>query len=141
MSSPTFAAATSVSPEKSRTEIDSLLAKHGTTSRGIHVNDESREATIVFAIVTAGSTNHYRLTLPLPHRNKYRDQRSYDQAVRTRWRAMVLVLKSKLEIIRIGMSTAQREFLSDLVLANGKTVAETLSERGAERLLPAYTGE
>ena len=43
---------------------------------------------------------------------------------RRRWRALVLILKAKLELIASGDSTVEREFLADLVLPGGDTLGE-----------------
>lgn len=79
-----------------------------------------------------------RLRLPLPMRKDFRlDHRNYvrsegaqtkawDQAKRERWRGLVLLLKAKLEAIDIGMSTVEREFLSDIFLPDGRTIHEAL---------------
>jgi hypothetical protein len=46
----------------------------------------------------------------------------YDQAVRQRWRALVLVLKAKLEAIESGISSFEDEFLAQTVLPDNTTV-------------------
>ena len=38
------------------------------------------------------------------------------------WRALVLIIKAKLECIESGLSTVEEEFLASVVLPNGKTV-------------------
>lgn len=48
---------------------------------------------------------------------------------------MILLVKSKLEIVRIGLSSAQREFMADMILANGQTVGELMASGGGQRLL------
>jgi hypothetical protein len=40
----------------------------------------------------------------------------WDQAYRERWRWLVLLTKAKLEIVRVGVSTCEREFFADLLL-------------------------
>lgn len=54
--------------------------------------------------------------------------KSWEQATRARWRAAHLVIKAKLEAIEVGISTFEREFFSDLVLPNGKTVFQQHEE-------------
>ena len=41
---------------------------------------------------------------------------SYDQACRQRWRALLLVIKAKLEAVTAGISTIETEFLANIVL-------------------------
>ena len=50
----------------------------------------------------------------------------YDQEKRRRWRALLLVVKAKLEAVQSGISTLEREFFSDIVLPNGRTLSEAI---------------
>jgi hypothetical protein len=50
------------------------------------------------------------------------------QLSRERWRAVLLLLKSKLEIVRIGLTTVEKEFLADMVLPNGAAVYQVLAD-------------
>jgi hypothetical protein len=147
-----YAAGTTVPVEKSKAELDALLGKHGATSRGVMSDDAAGIAYIFFAL----KGDRYQLSLPLPRLESFpnpgsipkgwgfwdqgrRDQwrsRAYEQACRERWRALLLMVKSKLEIVRLGMSDARHEFMADLVLANGKTIAEMVAA-DPSRLLPA----
>lgn len=148
-----FASKTTCSVEKSKVELDTLLGKAGATSRGIMADDQGGQAALLFRLEGAS----YRLCVPLPklgdfpakgdaprrwhewsdaQQAKWRYER-WEQGCRTRWRVLILLVKSKLEIIRLGASTAQREFMADLVLANGKTVHEVIADGVGSRLLPA----
>ena len=55
-----------------------------------------------------------------------------EREMRRRWRALVLILKAKLEIIATGDSTVDREFLSDILLPSGATAGEWLVPQIAE---------
>lgn len=155
-----YAAGTIVSVEKTKSEIDTLLGKHGATQRGIMADDEERRAMVAFVI----GGRHYRLDVPLPDMSKFADpskpdwqqakgitvprgwpnwgiekrkqwtRNSMDQSERERWRAVLLMLKAKLELVRIGISTVEREFMADLVLPNGSTVAHMLETQIADVL-------
>jgi hypothetical protein len=141
----TFAKGTSVSVEKSRMDIDSLLSKHGAGQRGVLCDDEGGVARLLFTM--AG--RQIRLEVPLPRpsefakrakgeRNYWRsltpaEQRSrWEQACRERWRLVLLFLRAKLENIALGVSTVEREFLADVTLANGQTVYQALQGAIAE---------
>lgn len=138
-----YADKTSVSVEKSRAELDTLLMKHGATQRGIMCDDERSCAIVAFIL----RGRQYRLELPLPRIEQFEaeakknakgwwtftaDQRLHrqkllsEQASRSRWRALVLLVKSKLELVRIGASTVEREFLADLVLPGGETLGSRI---------------
>ena len=68
---------------------------------------------------------------------------------RRSWRALLLIVKAKLEMIANGGSSAEREFLADMLLPNGETVATAIlpgiaksyaSGEMPRRLLPALSG-
>lgn len=139
-----YAAGTKVTVERSRAELDSLLSKHGATSRGIQCNDAEGIAMVAFII----HGHKYRIELPLPkltlnvvvkeqprgwdswsssRRSDYATK-TWQQACRERWRALVLTVKAKLEIIAIGVSSVEREFLADMVLENGATLHQQLGQ-------------
>lgn len=143
MTSP-YAANTTVSAEKSRAELETLLSKHGSTQRGIQVDDMLGVAIVAFVV----DGNKFRIEVPLPKKQEgfgkpserprgwyawSEDKRrqyftkAWEQSCRERWRAVVLLVKSKLEIVRIGMSSIEKEFMADLVLPNGKTVQQQLA--------------
>lgn len=149
----TFAEGTSVSVERSKAELDSLLGKHGATGRGVMSDDVEGKAFVYFIL----GGERFQLVVPLPKLGDFprKDQvprgwdgwsdaktaewryRAWEQACRERWRAVLLLVKSKLEIVRLGMSSVRHEFMADLVLANGKTVAEIMATDGGRLLMPA----
>ena len=57
------------------------------------------------------------------------------QRARERWRLVILLVKAKLEAIRLGLSTANREFMADLITDDGRTLEEVLNGGGMARLL------
>jgi hypothetical protein len=95
-----------------------------------------------------------RIDLPLPHEddfeltptgllrtdNSRRD--AYEQEVRRRWRALLLVIKAKLEAIATGIATFDQEWLGYIETDSGETVGEIIipqleQPRGPLLLLPA----
>ncbi len=56
-------------------------------------------------------------------------RQAWEQACRQRWRALVLVVKAKLEAVETGITTFEQEFMAHIVLPDGKTVGERV--RGA----------
>ena len=135
-----YAEGTSVPVERSKAELDRLLSKHGATQRGMGSDDDAGMAFVVFRM----ASRHIRLNVPLPKKaefQKHPDKRTYnrvrgrtpeqqhrawEQACRERWRALVLLVKAKLESIAIGQSSVEREFLPDVLLPNGKSVYEQI---------------
>lgn len=125
-----FAENTSVPVVKSKMELDGLLSKHGAGQRGIASDEDSGRAEICFSL----KGRQYRLEVPLPKRGEFKtDPRNkwrsvpeaeqlkrYEQACRVRWRCVLLLLKAKLEIVSLGLSSFEKEFLADLVLPDGQ---------------------
>lgn len=160
MTPPRYAAGTEVSVEKSRAEIETLLRKHGATSFVCGWDDEQAMSVLVFRLVE----RHFRLevrkvdgqnvpaakiaNVAVAHR-KARIESWVAGEERRSWRALLLIVKAKLEMIANGGSSAEREFLADMLLPNGETVATAIlpgiaksyaSGEMPRRLLPALSG-
>jgi hypothetical protein len=133
-----YAEGTTVSVEKSRVEVEKILSRYGATQRGVMLAESMAQ----IAFVVEGAK--YRIDVPLPHRDpdkpppgwhaweearreRYRESH-HEQACRERWRAIVLMLKAKLEVISLGLSTVEREFMADMVLPNGRTASQCLPD-------------
>lgn len=162
-----YAANTEVSVERSRAELDAILARYGATQRMVGSDDIAGQAFVLFSM--AGRQVRLEMTLPAldqflnpsrqeqPHgwgswtseRRREWAQKRHEQAQRTKWRALVLVTKAKLELVADGMSSVEREFLADIVLPDGRRVEQVLSPALEQAyltgnmppLLPAYGGE
>ena len=119
-----YAARTTVSPEKSRAEIERTLARYGATGFGYLT--EAKRATILFKMPDSlKRTRVIRLTLLLPDERRY-TKAGYQQEVRQRWRALALVIKAKLEAVASKISTLEVEFMAQTVLPSGQTVSDWL---------------
>lgn len=127
-----FAENTSVSVERSRAEIESLIVRYGATSTAF-MNAPGR-ALIMF------EAQHRKIVfeLPLPAKDEKKFQRDgrgnlrsadklhevWEQACRQRWRALALVIKAKLEAVESGITTFEDEFLAHIMMPDGKTVGD-----------------
>jgi hypothetical protein len=49
-----------------------------------------------------------------------------NQAIRQRWRALVLAVKAKLEAVEVGISTIEKEFLAFVVMPDGRQLLDHL---------------
>ena len=135
--SPTYAANTTVSVEKSRAEIETTLARYG--AQAFAYGWDQRGAQLEFV----ASNRRVRFILPLPDktdekfthykRGQYGSlQRrtpeaaltQWEQACRQRWRALCLVIKAKLEAVDAGISEFEDEFLAHTVLPDGTTFGQ-----------------
>ena len=52
-----------------------------------------------------------------------------EQACRSRWRALALAVKAKLEAVAIGITTFEDEFMAHIVMPDGLTVGEHVRPR------------
>lgn len=133
-----YAKDTSVSVEKSRSEIESLLRKYGAT--GFVTGWQGSHSMIAFDIHNL----RVRFMLPLPDRKDQRfwltpskkhkrseadAHREWEQACRSRWRALLLCIKAKLEAVEVGITTFEEEFLAHIVMPGGDTVGQTFIPR------------
>lgn len=125
-----YAQATSVSVEKSKMEIERLLTRYGATSFISGWNETN--ATILFEC----HKKRIKFMIPLPHKNEYtktpegrarRDElvlQAWEQGCRARWRALVLIVKAKLEAVQSGVALFEDEFAMQIILPDGRTVGE-----------------
>jgi hypothetical protein len=112
-----YAVDTKVPIVQTRNEIEKLLKDHG-ASRFFYGEDD-KGAIVGFTILNL----LVRMHLPLAPEG---DRRS-EQRRRSSWRALLLVIKAKLEASARGISTIEREFLADIVTPGGSTVHQWLS--------------
>jgi hypothetical protein len=121
-----YAVDTDVPVSRSKSHLEDLLAKYGADQ--FLSGWAPGFAVIGFRL----QARQYRIKLPLPDKPKpdawdvTRKTREYEQTERSRWRALVLVLKAKLVAVDSGISTIEREFLSDAVLPDGVVIWEWL---------------
>lgn len=108
-----FAQDTSVPVGQTQGEIKDRLRKAGADQIATFEADE--RTAIAFRLGAA----MYRVTIPIDTKAKNRAQEE-----RRAWRLMGLLIKSKLEAVREGASTVEREFLADRLLHDGRTVVE-----------------
>lgn len=110
-----FAEDTSVPVERSLAEVKKQLRAAGADQIGIV---EAMDKTVVAFTLAA---RQYRMTIPLKPKAK-----NPAQEERRAWRLLLLLVKSKLEAVREGASTIEREFLADMVMPDRSTVHEWL---------------
>lgn len=150
-----YASETKVSPEKTRAEIDSTLQRYGATGFLYYARPE--RAVIGFEL--GGRSIRFELAMPDPgldcythtaggkRRSPSSAAAAHGQAVRQRWRALLLVIKAKLEAVEAGIVEFDHEFLAHIVTPSGQTVGEVLAPqlearlagKGEGLLLPDYS--
>ena len=137
-----YAANTSVPVERSRAEIERLLSRHKCNKFLAGVDHDAHTATVQFHAYNR--IIRFIIGLPDPKDKKYtRDRRGYTapahvvdklvaQDERTRWRALLLVIKAKLEAVESNIATFEDEFLAHVVLPNQQTVAQYIGPAVAQ---------
>lgn len=127
-----YAESTSVSPEKTKAEIETTLRRYGASSF-ISGWDDDR-AFVMFK----AKDRLIRFTITMPkqgdrefthtEKGKVRSQTQreveYEQAVRTYWRRLLLCIKAKLESVQTGIETFEEAFLAQIVLPDNTTVGQ-----------------
>jgi hypothetical protein len=109
-----FAEDTRVPVATSQAQVKAMLQKAGATRTAVF--EEPLNSSVAFQI----GDGMYRITVPVDPSAK-----SAAQDEKRAWRLMGLLIKAKLEAVKEGASTIEREFLADMLLYNGRTVAET----------------
>lgn len=146
-----YAKDTSVPVERSKAEIEKLVRKYGADQfqagwdlTGARVGFKLKDRYVSF-----------RLPIPLSQKDTFVrgrlvtgvSQEKTDQLTRSRWRALLLVIKAKLEAVECGISDFETEFLGNIVVGGGKTVADLVKPglaetyaRGGQLALPSGLG-
>src|SRR5262245_40303043 len=128
-----YAKDTSVSSEKSQSEIRKTVTRYGATKFAF-LEEEGRAA-IMFEV----SNRRIRFVVPMPdpkddqffriprryqRRSAEAARQKWEQACRQRWRALALAIKAKLEVVESGIATFEEEFLAYVVMPDGATVGQ-----------------
>ena len=114
-----YAEDTKVPASRSRYEIERLLTTCGAT--GFLAGWSQDQGKHVIQCFIEGRM--LRFTVALPDEESAHPL-SVEQEERRRWRALLILIKAKLDSIRSGDSTLDNEFLANLVLPDGKTFAD-----------------
>jgi hypothetical protein len=149
-----FANSTTVSPEKTQQEIRETLRRYGAGKFGIMEEDD--KAHVMFEY----DNLMIQLTISLPSKKEFettdrgRSRKSasvteaHNQAIRQRWRALLLAIKAKLEAIECGISTIEKEFMAFMIMPDGMSLGDhiipelqKISRTGKLPKLLSYAGE
>ena len=122
-----YAAKTAVPINRSQEEIRKILGKYG--ADGFAFAELKESAMIAFEL----SGKQIRFKLPMPAKpNVDAPQvrfKEWEQTCKSKWRALALSIKAKLECVACGITTLEEEFLAHIMLPNGKTVGEITMEQ------------
>jgi hypothetical protein len=131
-----YAARTKIPADRTRLDIEALMRKRGADQ--FFSGNDGNVAILAFRL----HGRHIRFSLPLTGTRT-------PQQVRSRWRALWLVIKAKLEAIDIGILTLEDAFIGETVLPDRQTVADYMRPQIAAayksgempKSLPYYGGE
>jgi hypothetical protein len=134
-----YAEDTSVSVEKTRAQLETLITQNGADAFGYMTGDG--KAIIQFRF----NGKFVRFLLPLPsssdkrfteykrrgayyptQRTQEAAHKEWEQACRSVWRALFLAVKAKLVAVAVGITTFEQEFLAHIVLPDGRTAGEMM---------------
>lgn len=133
-----YAEGTTVSVEKSRAEIEAVLRRYGADQ---FISGWS-EGKAVIGFRAKGRHVRFVLALPIQNEKRFthpkvrgwatpvsaeRAAALWEQACRTSWRALLLVIKAKLEAVAAGISTFETEFMAHVLLPDGQTVGQWMA--------------
>lgn len=113
-----YAEGTKVPVARSRAEIQRLIERYGATEFAFGVTQERT----MFQFTMKGY--RARFEVPLPKKDRYESDAKFEQRTRQRWRAMVLVLKAKLESVENNIERFDEAFMPYLVLPDSSTVGD-----------------
>jgi hypothetical protein len=141
-----YAATTTVPVHRSRMEIEGMLVKHKASQYLTAHDNERGRALVQFKLHNRIVRFEVRLPLESDYANK-RDRNGWAltdakkeqmraQDERQRWRALLLVIKAKLECVENGIATFEEEFLAHIVLPNDQTIGDVI----VPRIQAAYDG-
>jgi len=127
-----YASGSEVPVSRSRQHLEQLLMAHGAEGFAYGWTAEADRVEFVW------QGQRVRFTLPRPKRDKFvltpsglqRTEKQIQAAIegedRRRWRALLLVVRAKVEAVESGISIFEEEFLAFIVLPNERTVGEIL---------------
>jgi len=106
-----YAEKTKVPVSKSKADIENLVKKYGANGWGIM----EFNGRVQIAFQLAGRNLLFRVAIP-----------EKDQAQRSMYRALLLVIKGKLESAESGIETLEEAFMANIVMPGGETVADSI---------------
>ena len=137
-----YAEKTIVAVDKSKAEIEKVLARYG-AEQFISGWDQEKafigfcmnSRAVKFLVpLPSKDSSEFKLTPSGRERKHSEVLKIWEQACRQRWRALTLVIKAKLEAVETGITDFEDEFLAHIVLPDGSTCGDYLKPQ----LIQAY---
>lgn len=140
-----FAVDTSVPVERSKAQIRGYLAQVG--ADGFADIEEKGRVVVAFTIdgkkyilgfyPLPKSHEQFRFTPKGRERKPAQSLQLWEQDVRSRWRALLMIVKANCESVALGMYTPEHAFGNNLVLGDNRTtVGEAVARAAIDGKLP-----
>jgi hypothetical protein len=141
-----FAKKTTVPSDQTRVEIERALRRYGASAFG-YLSQVGAEV-ILFEL--RGRRIRYVMPMPDPeseeitrtpegrHRSSQARTAALDQAIRQRWRALLLIITAKLEAVASGVVSLEEEFLPWTIVPAGEGRSATVAEWLEPQVREAY---
>lgn len=113
-----YAARTDVPAERTMSEIRKLLMAAKASQIGVLEDWSAKRAIVAFEL------SDRKLMFKLPLDPGRRSETKAGQFKRSRWRALLLTIKAKLESVESGIEVFDEAFLAQIVMSDGQTVYE-----------------
>ena len=149
-----YAKNTTVSPERSQEEIKRTLRKYGADRFGIM--EEKNKGHVMFEY----NSLMIQMTVEFPDKSEFEKtdtgktrlesaiETQFNQAIKQRWRALLLAIKAKLEAVESGISTIEQEFLAFVMMPDGRSLSDIIipkiheiAKTGKMPRLLSYSGD
>lgn len=122
-----FAETTRVPVSQSIAEIERVLSRYGADGFMSGWDRQRGIASLAFRV----NARHVRFEIPMPKASDFRGgdsevERQMGQQERQRWRALLLVVKAKLEAVESKIATFDQEFMAHVVLPDGRTISQVI---------------
>jgi len=115
---PRYAKKTTVPVARSKQKIEELLESYGIDES--FMGRSPRGDGIGFRY----EGKVYKMNVPTPNREDFNTENQYQQAIRQRWRILYMSMKMKFEEIDAGVISFEDQFLAQMSLPDGTTVAD-----------------
>lgn len=127
----TYANRTKVDVNSSRAEIERILDRYGATAYvytksndRVLIMFEMKKRRIRFMLTLPPRKDFMKTDTGKPRTSQNAIDEAHQQAIRSRWRSLALVIKAKLESVSTGIEEFEEAFMGQIVLPDGQSVNE-----------------
>lgn len=130
-----YASATEVSIGRTKAAIESLLVRHGAHdfASGWNATHDTMQFSLHSHTIRFVLPRIDPQTLAVSPAGRKRKpaaaSKAMDQANKQRWRALLLVIRAKIEAVEAGIAIFEQEFLAFIVQPNGMTIGDMIVPR------------